>query len=583
MLELSYSQTKYEINIKIVNNDKESFYEDVAKIKSIQGRRWVPEGKIWTIPAQSKDLLTGLFHENEILWEEQQQPVSKSSLPNFSIDTVYLDEMKLVPYEFQIIGANFLSKVQRCLLGDEMGLGKTIQAIAASYVLNRKGEASKALILCPASLKYQWGNEIEKFTDLTYTIIDGNKAERTKQYQADTFFIIANYELLLRDLDDMSMIFPDIIIEDECHRTSNHAAKTTQNLLKLDAPYKWGLTGTPLQNKPEEIFNIFSFLQPDILGNFWVFRKRYIKIGDAYGRKNVPLGPQNLSELHGRVSPYMLRRLKKDVAKDLPDIIHTTRIIEMSKDQKQLHEIVYNDFQEHMKAVESLVERDEFGDVTKKPAEADKALGYFILMQEIADSLELLSMSDSKLAASYSVSSKSSPKLDELFEICKERVTSNPKSKTVIFTQFERMQRLVEDKIKKLGKSVKLNGKMKAQAKQDSIDSFTNDPDINFFLATDSGNFGINLANADCLINVESPWNPSVADQRAARIHRLTSTFDKVEIITLVCKDSIDEIIQKVIYKKKAVSKQVVEYTEEEKEELDNLTINKLRQMLGRY
>ncbi len=457
-----------------------------------------------------------------------------------------------------------------------------MQAIVAAYRLNCDGQADKALVICPASLKYQWANEIEKFTDLSCTVVDGTKQKRAELYKQDTFFVIINYELLLKDLDEIVAIYPDIIVCDEIHKISNYKSQTSKSILKLDAPYKWGLTGTPLQNKPEEIFSIMSFLQPNILGNFWNFRRRYIKIGSAYGRENVPIGVQNLPELHAKVSPFMLRRLKKDVAKDLPDIIYTTRLIEMAKDQKQVHDIVFNDFQDFMSKIDKLVITDEFGDVIKSPPEANRALGYFILMQEIADSLELLGMSDSKMATGYDTGSKSSPKLDELYEICKERMENNPKSKTVIFTQFERMQRLIEAKLSKIGKTVKLNGQMKGQAKQEAIDSFIKDPSINFFLATDSGNFGINLGNADCLINFENPWNPSVFQQRSARIHRLTSTFQKVEIISLICKDSIDEIIYKTMYKKMKISKEVIEYTDQEKEDLDNLTINKLRKILGR-
>lgn len=569
------------INIKIVDVNG-TFKNDVDKVKSIEGRRYNPDTKMWNIDGGQLDTLVGLFQPDEISWS-MPNPYKKikPAVANFDITLDYIDEMKLKPYDFQIIGINFLTQIKRCLIGDEMGLGKTSQAIGGAYRLYRAGEVTKALVLCPASVKYQWGQEIEKFCNLSYVVVDGTKAKRQEAYASDAFFVIVNYELLLRDIDDIAAVLPDIIICDEVHRIKSWTSQTSKNILKLDAEYKWGLTGTPLQNRPEEIFNVFAFLEPSILGNLWAFRKKYVVIGDAYGRKNVPLGPKNLDDLHRRLSPYMLRRLKKDVAKDLPEMIYTPKIIEMTKDQAQLNNLVFKDFQQLMDKVDAMVERDEYGDIIKSPPEADRALGYFILLQEISDSLELLSMSDSKMAQGYDISSKDSPKLEELYEICKEKLDNDPNAKIVVFTQFERMQRLVEAKLKKLGKAVVLNGATPGKKRQEAIDSFKTDSSIKFFLATDSGNYGINLQESDLLINVDIPWNPAIFLQRAARIHRLTSTHDSVEIISLLCRGSIDEIIYNTMYKKMEIAGKVIEYTDEEKEELDNVTVKKLKSLLG--
>ncbi|HLO11163.1 MAG TPA: DEAD/DEAH box helicase [Pseudoneobacillus sp.] len=571
-----------EIKVKVINTG--TFTEDVSRIKEIQGRKWDPASKVWVIPADQLDALTSVFDKKEIIWNMHDPKAKKKAvqIAKFDVDNDHLDTLKLPPYDFQIIGINFLSKIKRCLLGDEMGIGKSLQAIGAAYKLYKDGKASKCLVLCPASIKYQWGAEVEKFTDLSYVVVDGDKTKRQNAYYSDAFFVIVNYELLLRDIEDISGIFPDIIVCDEIHRIKNWKAQTSKNILKLDAEYKWGLTGTPLQNKPEEIYNVFAFLEPSVLGNFWTFRKHHIVVGEAYGRKNVPIGVQHLDELHTKLTPFMLRRLKKDVAKDLPEIIYTTKYIEMSKDQSQINKIIFKDFESLMEKVESLVERDEFGDIVKKPPEADKALGYFILLQEIADSMELLSMSDSKMAVAYDAKSKDSPKLDELYEICKEKLENDPDAKIVIFTQFERMQRLIEAKLNKLGKAALLNGKLKPADKQKNIENFKTNKDVRFFISTDSGNYGVNLENSDTLINVDIPWNPSIFDQRNARIHRLTSTFENVEIITLLSKDSIDDVIYKTMYKKKAISSKVVEYTDEEKEQLEKISIRQLKSLFGR-
>lgn len=588
MIELS-KPNETEINVKIINGD--SFYCDLDRIKSIQGRRWNPDLKVWTIPADQLGFLEQIFYPNEIIWnrdivpepEEEKVDADKFHLPKFEVSLDYLDELKLQLYDFQVIGSCFLADVKKGLLGDEMGLGKTPQAIGAAYKLYRQKKAEKALVICPASLKYQWAEEIKKFTDLSSTVIDGTKAQRPEQYAQETFFTITNYELLLHDLDYMLEMFPDIIICDEVHRIKNHATKTSKAILKLDAPYKWGLTGTPIQNRPDEIFNVFAFLDDTILGNFWKFRARYIHVGDAYGRKNVPLGPKNLPELHNRLSPYMLRRLKKDVAPDLPDVIYNTILIDMHRDQKQLHEIVFNDFKQLMDTIESKVVRNELGDIVKKPPEADKGLAYFIIMQQIANSLELLDMSESSMVRGYNIKSKASPKLDHLYDICEERLDNNPNCKTVIFTQFEKMQRLIEKKLSKLGKSVIINGSVAHKTRQERINAFKEDPDIKFFLSSDAGNYGINLENSDCVISVDIPWNPAVYQQRNNRIHRMTSKFDKVEVITLISRGSVDEMILRSMYKKKEMSDEIIEYSEEKKEALNSMTIKQLKKIMSNF
>jgi len=191
----------------------------VDRIKSIPGRKF--EGSsLWTIPSSQKDALDRLFNKKELVWEEDSSSDIEFIPRTISTDVSFLDELLLQPYPFQIIGINFLSDVQRGMLADEMGLGKSVQILAAAYRLYRKGEAKKALIVCPATLKYQWEEEIEKFIDvqkfgIDYVIVDGNVKERKALYDSlkdsDVLYTIINYELVRNDADYLSQIGFDII------------------------------------------------------------------------------------------------------------------------------------------------------------------------------------------------------------------------------------------------------------------------------------------------------------------------------------------------------------------------------------
>lgn len=571
----------------------EQFKSVISRIKSIPGRKF-EESSFWTIPVSEKGCLEKLFDKKELVWEEVLRDNVRTVPRTISTDTSFLDELLLQPYPFQIVGINFLCDMGRCMLADEMGLGKTSQIIAAAYKLYRKGKVNRALIMCPATLKYQWAEEIEKFLDveeydISYAVIDGDKEERIELYKlienGDILYTIINYELVRNDIDILSKIKWDIIALDESHRIKNFKSKTFKAVIQLDAQYKWAATGTPMQNRPEELFNIFRWVDPKILGDWWKFRNRYMIIGEKFRQPNMILGYKNLDELHRRIAPYMLRRLKRDVAPELPDMIVKNYYVEMYSEQAQLHEEIRNDLYELIKEVSKYTVRDEDGNIIKQHPRANNILGMFVMLQEVCDTPELLLMSESKLAQKYVKKyeiDKRSPKLDELVNILSEFRESNPDGKAVIFTQFERMQRLIVDRIKSLGGVCIVNGQMSAIEKQQSVHTFRTSDNINFLVATDSANYGVNLPEASLAINVDLPWNPAVWDQRNARIHRLDSKHESVSVINLISLDSLDERILDTLYKKKSTAEKIIENTEDEAEYLSNLTNHLVRKLVAK-
>lgn len=568
----------------------EEFRETVDRIKKINGRRYVPRDKdnFWSVPASEQGHLKSLF-KGEIVWEEET--MEKDLVPkSISTDTTYLDELLLMPYPFQALGINFLIDGKKCLLADEMGLGKTIQILGAIYKLYRAGEVKQALIICPSSLKYQWAEEIEKFLDIKkynikYRVVDGLPKQRVAIYdeiqaQGDILYTIINYELVLNDVDYLLEIDWDAIGTDESHRIKNRKSKTFQAVMKLDAPYKWGSTGTPMQNKPDELFNIMQFINPDILGNWFKFRNTHIIIGEKFRQPNMILGYKKLDYLHQKISPYMIRRLKKDVAPELPDIIYSNVYVEMYPEQYKLHESVREELFELIKEVSKSTVRNENGEIIKQHPKADSSLGMFTILQEICDAPELLKMSDSNMAKRYAIEKCKSPKLDELEIILTDFLLNNPDGKAVVFTQFARMQELIVKRMSKLGECEIVNGSMKAADKQRHVVNFKFSKNIPFIICTDAANYGINLQEASLLVNFDFPWNPAVYSQRNARIHRLNSEHESVNIINLIAKDGLDERIIEAVYDKQSMSDTIVETREKEKQHLNKLTTNLMSKLL---
>lgn len=592
LLSVRLNGDNLEVRFEVFMGQKEFKYAHQF-LESIPGAH-KREDNVWFVPKAQVDTLNDIF-KDKLAWHnsiEDIKGIRQVVLPKFNLTAEGLEDMKLEPRPFQAVGISFLHDIQQGLLADEMGLGKTPQAIGAVHRLHKEGRVKKALVICPTSLKYQWGDaeegEINKFTNYKAVVIDGTPKERQEQWQEfvindEILFGVVNYELVRNDLDLIKKLPIDAIIADEVHRIKNWASKTSQALKELRAPFKFGLTGTPMQNKPEELWNLMDFLNPTVLGNFWAFKNRYIVTGEKFGQKGVVIGYKNLDELRRRVGPYMLRRMKKEVAPELPEMVINDYLVEMTNDQHKLNEQLRSDLMDLLKELQEWNKgRDANDETAPKHPKEGQTFGYFTMMQEVSDSLELLQMSDSGMAQRYAdglPAKVKSPKLDELEEIVQDQLLNGNK-KIVIFTQFARMQELIVDRLSKIGKCEILNGSMKPVDRQAAVDRFKYQEDVHFFVTTDAGNYGINLQFASVLVHVDLPWNPAIYDQRCGRIHRIGSAFKEVTIINLISKGGLDEQIQQVLYKKRELSNQVVEKSDLEKAEMNKLTAGLMKQLI---
>jgi superfamily II DNA or RNA helicase len=452
-------------------------------------------------------------------------------------------ETKVPLFPYQREGMLHLAFTERALLADEMGLGKTIQAIAACALLRRLGKARLVLVVTPASLKTEWEEQIERFTSLPARLVFGARLRRAAIYSqtaAETkgaggpFFIVVNYEQALADIADINQVLrPEVVVLDEAQRIKNWATKTAQAIKRLKSRYAFVLTGTPIENRIDEIHSIMGFLDPSALGPLFRFNREYYQLDDR-GR---PEGYRNLGKLHERVRPYMLRRRKDDVETELPERSDRNHFVQMSQGQKET-------YAEHELQVSRLVQIAKRRPLTKQ--QQDKLMRELAMMRMICDTNYILDPSG-----------RVCPKLDELEKIldsCREN-----DAKAIVFSEWERMLELVRNLCRKMGLGFAWHtGSVPQLRRRAEINSFKNDPKCRVFLSTDCGATGLNLQNASVVVNCDLPWNPAKLEQRIARAWRKNQTRP-VTVVNLVSESTIEHRMLDTLANKKALADGVLD------------------------
>jgi superfamily II DNA or RNA helicase len=441
-------------------------------------------------------------------------------------------------YSYQEQGAMHLAFGRRAMLADDMGLGKTVQAIAATALLKEMRDIQRAVVICPASLKHQWAREIRRFTSLSVTVVEGKPKDRRDLYRAPSFFKIINYELVRFDQDELVKLHPELIILDEAQRIKNWRTKTAQMVKALPSRYAFVLTGTPLENRIDELYSIFQFLDPRILGPLWHFNDRFYELEKRPNGTYKVLGYKNLDQLRAIIAPYILRRTRDEVLKDLPPRTDNNYFVEMSDPQWK----AYNEFKETLARLIAKAHRKPL-----TPKEREILLMCLVKMRLICNALAL---HDKEIPPKEQ--ERTGPKLGELAEILTENIASNG-HKAVIFSQWANMLALTEPVIKRVGLGyVKLTGDVPSSKRGALIQQFFDDPACRVFLSTDAGGVGLNLQAASLVINLDLPWNPAVLEQRIARAHRHGQPFS-VQVVNLVAKETIEERMLDTLAAKKNV------------------------------
>lgn len=423
---------------------------------------------------------------------------------------------KLFPYQKE--GVKFAFRCGRSIIADEMGLGKTVQAIATAEMLRDASLAENVLVVCPTSLKYQWQREIERFVPGTSTIVvEGTPDKRKQQYESTETYKIVSYNCIAKDIKHLEKNHFDILIMDEVQRLKNWKTQISMAARKIQSDYAVILSGTPLENRLEELYTVMEFADSFLLSPFWQFKADCI-LTDGGGKV---IGYQNLNKIGEKVSSRLIRRTKKQVALQMPRRMDKNLLVAMTKEQRDMHEDLKAQVAQMVfkwRRLHFLPEKDR-----------QKLLILLSQMRMVCDSTFILDQQ-----------SRHDTKVDETMDIIQPFLEEGDE-KVVIFSQWERMTRLIAIELDKLRINyVYLHGGIPSSKRKDIIANFNDDNTCRVFLSTDAGSTGLNLQSASMVINLDLPWNPAVLEQRIARIYRLGQERN-IQAINLISKESIEE------------------------------------------
>lgn len=512
----------------------------------------------------------------------------------------------LKPYQPEAVDK--MTERGKVLVAYEMGLGKTCMTIAAIENLMSLGKITKpVLVIALASLKYQWAAEIKKFSNSTSLVVDGTKKQREEQYgmgrnwSANSIdYIIVNYESVVNDWDEINTLEISAIVCDEATAIKGFRSKRTKKVKELatKVPIRFALTGTPVENgKPEELYSIMQFVEPGLLGRFDLFDKTFIvrnNFGGVQRYRNLPL-------LHEKIKEASVRKAQSDadVAPYLPATIHLDPItVNFDKKAKVLYEKIVLDLVNELTEAQNLFGAGfsvdaHYGQGYAVGSPADALRGSIMskitALRMVCDSPTLLVESSTKFkngwaevdgerlsiegakgGSAYAASladdgylddlSDTPPKLDTMLNYVSEHLETDDDSKVVIFTTYLGMLELIQSKLlKKNIKSRIYSGEMNAKAKEEAKLDFQNSKEIRVLISSDAGGYGVDLPQANLLVNYDLPWSSGTAVQRNSRIRRASSKWKTVIIQDFLMKKSIEERQYEMLSQKNAIADAVID------------------------
>ncbi len=424
-------------------------------------------------------------------------------------------------YPYQKEGIDFALFRKAAIIADEMGLGKTIQAIGTAVMKKGIFDFRKTLVVCPASLKEQWKKEIEKFSDEKALIIEGFPDEREKQYSdKDHFFYIVNYETILRDQLALNKAGFDFLILDEAQRIKNFETKTASSIRRLQFKHVLIITGTPIENRLIDIFSIVSAINPYFFGPLWEFSYQHCLFDPE--KHNKINGYYNLQKLNKRLEPILIRREKRKVLDQLPNVQQINVPVNLSPLQADYHA-------SYAKGIAAII-RKKF----LTPYDLQKLQLLLASMRMVCDSTYLIDEETNE-----------SPKLEELKYILLEKLdVINSDTKIIIFSEWVKVHKLIGHILRENNIGfTELNGSVPVKLRGELIRKFETNPHCKIFLSTEAGGSGLNLQVANTLINFELPWNPAKKNQRIGRIDRLGQKSNKLTIFNFITRNSIEQQI----------------------------------------
>lgn len=493
----------------------------------------------------------------------------------------------LKPYQVEAVEKMVAQR--RILVAYEMGLGKTPMTIAAVEQLRDQGEVQRTvLVLCLASLKYQWKKEVEKFSDSDVTVIDGTKAQRAKQYaEASKFnYMVMNYEQVVNDWDIIKDFDLDAIICDEATAIKGFRAKRAKKVKELakKIPVRFALTGTPIENgRPEEVFSIMQFVDSGVLGRFDIFDKTFIVRNHFGGVAHY----RNLPTLHSVMAKASVRKSQKDddVKPYLPDAIYREPIlVKLDKGAQEVLDYIVRDLHALLNDAKDLFGTNfnlaaHYGQTFDPNDPANQMRGE--IMSRIS-AMRMLCSSPKILQTSYenfeNHTGKGSayihslgdmlnglsktPKLDVAITYLSDHLDIDDSYKAVVFTSYlDSVAEIVARLNAKGYGAVAYTGEMNATQKEDAKVKFQTRSHIRVLVSSDAGGYGVDLPQANLLVNYDQPWSAGLAVQRNGRIIRASSDWTTITIQDILVLGSIEQRQFDMLRQKSSIADAILDGT----------------------
>ena len=497
----------------------------------------------------------------------------------------------LLPYQPEAVER--MCERQQMLVAYDLGLGKTVLTIAAiERLMDSRSITEPGLVICLSSLKYQWANQIEKFTDGTSRalVIDGTKAKRAEQYEtafnwreSRVDYIILNYEQVVNDWEFVSKLPRGFVVLDEATAIKSFRSKRSKYVKKLvSAPYRFALTGTPIENgKPEELFSIMQFIDSSVLKDYKTFEQAFIVRNNWGG----VLRYVNLPTFHSLMKDASVRKTQKDpdVAPFLPDAIHKDPIkVIFDRKSSKIYEKIKKDLIADLDDAQDLFGKSfnllaHYGVESTKNGPEDMWRGKIMskvgALKMLCSHPDLIRISADKYTADGVEGSKYafelvqegllegvtvSPKLEYLTQYAKDFLEQDEENKIVIFASYVDM---LEKIAQALGpEQCKLySGRMDAKTKEENKIAFNNDPNIRVLISSDAGGYGVDLPSGNLLVNYDLPWSSGAATQRNGRIIRASSRFQSAVIQDILIGGSIEERQYESLQQKSSVASAIID------------------------
>ncbi len=420
------------------------------------------------------------------------------------------------------------------ILADDMGLGKTVQALSMLHHYKEINGSLKAIVVCPTTLIYNWKNEVEKFTpSLIWHIHHGSMRSRDIEELQKHNIIITTYGTLRSDIQLLLKVYFDYVILDESQAIKNPSSKVTRAACLLNAKSRLCMSGTPLQNNTFDIFAQMNFLNPGLLGSMEFFRNEFATPIDKFGEQ------EQKEHLRKLLFPFILRRTKEQVAKDLPDKTETILFCEMEKEQRKIYDAYRNSYRDKI-----LGTIDEQG-IDKSQLTILQGL---MKLRQICDSPAILN--EEEKYPNHSI------KLDELAREIEENIGDH---KALIFSQFLGMLALIKAKLIQDNIPYQyFDGSTSAADREKAIQHFQNNDECRVFLISlKAGGVGLNLTAADYVYIVDPWWNPAVEQQAIDRTHRIGQTKN-IFAYRMICIDTIEDKILQLQERKRKLASELI-------------------------